>query len=174
MYPVSGPSNALAVSKAARGKRRLGAKVGSHRFSSTCHHGDCSVMAVAQSLCAKHLPNFICSHVGVDNEQCKTRASIKSLQRELCLCEPHFRTYLIQKRRDANWKRRFPFLYALVGSKLRETAAVKAAHRIVQAALDKSAKLPPVPRMSQTQNRDYLHGAIFSHEPFVRSITAYL
>ena len=169
-----GSGKALATN-AAGTKRGLGAKArSSSGFRSRCIEGDCSKLAVVQSLCAWHRPHYNCSHVGVDNEQCNGSASIKSLLRKKCLCESHFNAYLLKKRRDANWKRRSPFLNALVGSKLRETAAVMAARRIVQATSDKSAKLAPVPRKTPSQNLEYLHGAVFAHEAFVRIIAAYL
>jgi len=169
-----GSSKALATN-AAGAKRGLGAKARSSTgFRSRCIMGDCSTLAVVQSLCFKHLPDYICNHVGVNNEHCNEIASIKSLRRKKCLCVSHFNAFLLKKRRDANWKRRSPFLNALVGSKLRETAAELAARRIVQADSDKSVKLAPVQRKTQSQNLEYLHGAVFAHEAFVRIIAAYL
>ena len=82
--------------------------------------------------------------------------------------------FLLQQRRDANWKRRFPFLDALVGSQLRATAAVAAQQKLEQAAVDTSVTLPAVPRETKEENRDYLHGAIFGSEGFVRKIAEYL
>ena len=72
-------------------------------------------------------------------------------------------------RRDANWKRRFPFLDALVGSQLRATAAVAAQQKLEQAAVDTSAKLPAVPR-----DREWLKRQVLMHEGNVRLVASFL
>jgi len=82
--------------------------------------------------------------------------------------------FLLQQRRDANWQRRFPFLDALVGSKLRATAAVAAQQKLALAAAGTSAKPVTVSRRTKAQNRDYLQRAVFSDEGFVRKIAAFL
>jgi hypothetical protein len=77
--------------------------------------------------------------------------------------------FLLQQRRDANWKRRFPFLDALVGSQLRATAAVAAQQKLEQAAVDTSAALPAVPR-----DREWLKRQVLMHEGNVRLVASFL
>ena len=75
---------------------------------------------------------------------------------------------------DARWARRRDFIMTLVGSGLRSTAAAKAAEAAKQAALDKSAPLPPISRATPALNRDYLVRHLFSQEAFVRLVVAFL
>ena len=82
--------------------------------------------------------------------------------------------YLLQKLRDDNWYRRAAFMHTLVGSGIRLTAAQTAEHALIQAASDKSAKIPPIPRKTKAQNIAYLNKQIFGTEGYVRKVTEYI
>ena len=82
--------------------------------------------------------------------------------------------YLLQKLRDDNWDRRAAFMHTLVGSGIRLTAAQTAEHALIQAASDKSAKIPPIPRKTKAQNIAYLNKQIFGTEGYVRKVTEYI
>ena len=109
-----------------------------------------------------------------DDPDTRPRLSPEAKAERRALLTTAREAFLQQQRRDANWKRRFPFLDALVSSKLRATAAVAAQQKLEQTAVDTSAALPAVPRGTKEQNRDYLQRAVFSDEGFVRKIAEYL
>ena len=75
---------------------------------------------------------------------------------------------------DYHWGRRAAFMHTLVGSGIRLTAAQTTEHALIQAASDKSAKIPPIPRKTKAQNIAYLNTQIFGAEGFVRKIAEYL
>ena len=58
----------------------------------------------------------------------------------------------------------------LVGTGLRPTAQQAAAAAALQAASDKSAKLPGIPRKTKAQNIAYLNQAIFGTEGLLRRV----
>jgi ankyrin repeat protein len=123
-----------------------------------------------------HYGCFLDGNVAEDEDDEDTRPELspeaKTERRALLVAARE--AFLLQQQRDANWKRRFPFLDTLVGSKLRATGAVAAQQKLAQASADTSAKLPVVPRFTKEQNRDYLHGAIFGNDALVRKIVEYL
>ena len=85
--------------------------------------------------------------------------------------------YLLQQLRDANWRRRYPFLQTLLSGGLRLSAAQRAEQAQVQAALDTSVAIPPIPRHTKKLNRAYLLRQILScqcNEGVVRLVASFL
>ena len=121
-----------------------------------------------------HLDGNAPENEDVDDPTTRPELSPEAKAERRALLTAAREAFLLQQRRDANWKRRFPFLDALVGSQLRATAALAAQQKLAQAAVDTSAALPGVPRETKEENRDYLQRAVFSDEGFVRKITEYL
>jgi len=71
---------------------------------------------------------------------------------------------------DSNWAKNKDLLMTLVGTGLRPTAQQAAAAAALQAASDKSAKLPGIPRKTKAQNIAYLNQAIFGTEGLLRRV----
>ena len=76
--------------------------------------------------------------------------------------------------RQQKWTKNWPFLHALVGSRLRPTAAQIAEQAQAQVLLDKSVPLPPEPRETKAENIAYLNHAVLGHDGLVRRIASFM
>jgi hypothetical protein len=76
--------------------------------------------------------------------------------------------------REQKWTKNWPFLHALVGSRLRPTKAQIAEQAQAQVLLDKSVPLPPEPRETKAENIAYLNHAVLGHDGLVRRIASFM
>jgi hypothetical protein len=113
----------------------------------------------------------------VNNPHTRPRLSPADKAERVALLRTARAAYLLQQLRDANWRRRYPFLQTLLSGGLRLSAAQRAEQAQVQAALDTSAAIPPIPRHTKKLNRAYLLRQILScqcNEGVVRLIASFL
>jgi hypothetical protein len=113
----------------------------------------------------------------VNNPHTRPRLSPADKAERVALLRTARAAYLLQQLRDANWRRRYPFLQTLLSGGLRLSAAQRAEQAQVQAALDTSAAIPPIPRHTKKLNRAYLLRQILScqcNEGVVRLVASFL
>jgi hypothetical protein len=112
-----------------------------------------------------------------DDPHTRPRLSPADKAERVALLRTARAAYLLQQQRDANWRRRYPFLQTLLSGGLRLSAAQRAEQAQVQAALDTSVAIPPIPRHTKKLNRAYLLRQIFScqcNEGVVRLVASFL
>jgi len=112
-----------------------------------------------------------------DDPDTRPRLSPADKAERVALLRTARAAYLLQQQRDANWRRRYPFLQTLLSGGLRLSAAQRAEQAQVQAALDTSVAIPPIPRHTKKLNRAYLLRQIFScqcNEGVVRLVASFL
>ena len=84
------------------------------------------------------------------------------------------REHYVMLVREQKWTKNWPFLHALVGSRLRLKKAQIAEQAQAQVLLDKSVPLPPEPRETKAQNIKYLNHAVLGHDGLVRRIASFM
>jgi hypothetical protein len=112
-----------------------------------------------------------------DDPDTRPRLSPADKAERVALLRTARAAYLLQQLRDANWRRRYPFLQTLLSGGLRLSAAQRAEQAQVQAALDTSVAIPPIPRHTKKLNRAYLLRQILScqcNEGVVRLVASFL
>ena len=113
----------------------------------------------------------------VNDPDTRPRLSPADKAERVALLRTASAAYLLQQQRDANWRRRYPFLQTLLSGGLRLSAAQRAEQAQVQAALDTSVAIPPIPRHTKKLNRAYLLRQILScqcNEGVVRLVASFL
>ena len=112
---------------------------------------------------------YLMDEVGVDPYQKATDDGISA-----CDEYPRLQQLLLQRTRDANWGRRYPFVQMMRAARFLLSGSEKEDDRLVQGALDKSVKLPAISRGTVQQNRDYLVSEVFCNEHIFRKIVEFV
>ena len=145
------------------------------------HGSDPEALTNAGNSATSHFGHFLDDNDPEDEDEddpdTRPRLSPADKAERVALLRTARAAYLLQQLRDANWRRRYPFLQTLLSGGLRLSAAQRAEQAQVQAALDTSVAIPPIPRHTKKLNRAYLLRQILScqcNEGVVRLVASFL
>jgi ankyrin repeat protein len=145
------------------------------------HGSDPEALTNAGNSATSHFGQFLDDNDPEDEDEddpdTRPRLSPADKAERVALLRTARAAYLLQQLRDANWRRRYPFLQTLLSGGLRLSAAQRAEQAQVQAALDTSVAIPPIPRHTKKLNRAYLLRQILScqcNEGVVRLVASFL
>jgi hypothetical protein len=80
----------------------------------------------------------------------------------------------VQRRKDENWARRWPFVMIMVGHDFQPLAARRAILLAANPPLPPNVRIPPLPNRTRAQRRALLNMRVFGHTGIWRIIASFL
>ena len=80
----------------------------------------------------------------------------------------------VQRRKDENWARRWPFVMIMVGHDFQPLAARRAILLAANPPLPPNVRIPPLPNRTRAQRRALLNMRVFCHKGIWRIIASFL